>query len=367
MPSKIKIRRNVFLDTQVIISNNFQFFTKENLSRMIDLSKEDRLSLYFTQITIDEIRLNIINAVKDAEKAIKAKQFRWSVSVLYNYRQDPSFQGIFQRFDSDAIQAEILGQFEEYLTECQAQIISLNGISIENIFEKYFAKRPPFKDGRKKDEFPDAFAIAALELWCQKNDQKMYIISGDSDWKSACHDHQKLEYLEKPEALFQLLEFDDKLIEELADNFFNHYLREIEEFVGDQFVYLGFDVDTASLSIPIDNDTVDNVQIESIKLKEKYLIRVEETKLYFSCRFAVKFQAEVTYEDFSEAVYDKEEGRYYFGEWIQTVAENEYLTNVEVEIEFSGEDPQFTELTDVSIREEFITVYLEDPNEFSYK
>lgn len=36
-------------------------------------------------------------------------------------------------------------------------------VSTETIYESYFAGKPPFNTGRKKDEFPDALALHALE------------------------------------------------------------------------------------------------------------------------------------------------------------------------------------------------------------
>lgn len=49
----------------------------------------------------------------------------------------------------------------------------------------YFDKKPPFGDGKKKSEFPDAISILSLKSYLE-DDEKIYVISEDKDLKEYC-------------------------------------------------------------------------------------------------------------------------------------------------------------------------------------
>lgn len=59
------------------------------------------------------------------------------------------------------------------------------------------SKKPPFGETKKKDEFPDAFVLAALEGWCEKNNERIYVASTDPDLKLFCETNQNLFYIKR--------------------------------------------------------------------------------------------------------------------------------------------------------------------------
>ena len=83
-------------------------------------------------------------------------------------------------------------------------VISIDAKSIdaEELLSLYFTKKPPFGDGKKKAEFPDAISMLSLKSHL-KNNEKIYIISGDGDLKLYC----------ESEAQFILVETLDKLLD----------------------------------------------------------------------------------------------------------------------------------------------------------
>ncbi len=65
-------------------------------------------------------------------------------------------------------------------------------VDIATIFDAYFASRAPFKSGKKKDEFPDALALNALERTAGNRDTGILVVSKDSDWKAFCLNSERL-------------------------------------------------------------------------------------------------------------------------------------------------------------------------------
>lgn len=55
------------------------------------------------------------------------------------------------------------------------------------VLEDYFAHRDPFEaQGPKRKEFPDAFALATLAAWAQKNDSRVLVVTRDEGCLRAC-------------------------------------------------------------------------------------------------------------------------------------------------------------------------------------
>ena len=76
------------------------------------------------------------------------------------------------------------------------------------LFDLYFAGAPPFGDGKKKAEFPDAANMLALLRHSENIKKPIYVVSEDPDWKRACEAHNSLILIE------QLSEIIDKAIRE---------------------------------------------------------------------------------------------------------------------------------------------------------
>lgn len=78
--------------------------------------------------------------------------------------------------------------FESYCRECNAHVVSSEGISVEELIAMYDAQKPPFgseNKGRdsKKHEFPDAIALLSLENWAKKSGVRVLAVSHDVGWQ----------------------------------------------------------------------------------------------------------------------------------------------------------------------------------------
>ncbi|MEM8719170.1 MAG: PIN domain-containing protein [Cyanobacteria bacterium P01_G01_bin.39] len=175
----------IFLDTEVFVSANFNY-QDSSFTKLVDLVNNDELVLYITTVTRNEILSNIEKEVHNSDSSLKTihKEFRKNAKILYNYQ---NFKSLFSlNHNKDETCQELKNQFLNYLEKIKAQVISVDQVSPEDIFDQYFNNLPPFKEGKKKYEFPDAFSIAALEKEAMNNDFKIYVISRDNDWQKAC-------------------------------------------------------------------------------------------------------------------------------------------------------------------------------------
>ena len=52
---------------------------------------------------------------------------------------------------------------------------------------RYFSNKAPFSEsGKKKNEFPDAIILMAIEEWAEKNNKAVLAIAEDKDWSRYC-------------------------------------------------------------------------------------------------------------------------------------------------------------------------------------
>jgi hypothetical protein len=293
-----------------------------------------------TSITVEEIKSNIIDSIKEAKRIINS--LRQDGRILWNSKQ-PSFDNIFRdKFNSSTMESHLLEQFNQFSHEADINIIDTNEVSPEDVFSKYFKQIAPFSRGKKKEEFPDAFTIAALEKWCEKNGERMYVVSGDQDMISACEISKYLISVNKTEALLELVTLDEDDVPDLAKKLLDQNLQSIEQQIKEQFPYLGFWVED-------EEGDVEKVVVEDIKQTESYLVDFKDNVLFFDIVVNVTFSADVIYDDLSYAIYDREDDRYYGVEREDITIKDSAEINVEVQISFNHQRPDDSKVNEVIV------------------
>lgn len=93
--------------------------------------------MHLTPITINEITAHISADVHKANQAIN--KFRKDARVFRNLEQSP-FKEFFEPFADNEIEEQLKKQFEDYITEASVNIIELNDVSPDAVFNNYFKK-----------------------------------------------------------------------------------------------------------------------------------------------------------------------------------------------------------------------------------
>jgi len=306
--SKEIITEKIFIDTSVFIKENF--FAGIKLNALIKHAKEQEIELYTTEITVEECLSNIEKQFRQGKNLFKKaiKNLGNKAKILKNVETLKPIFEIEESFDDENELALLKEEFKELIDE-SFRFIAVDPDKIHKIIQDYFGENPPFKDGGKKHEFPDAFVLNSLESWCKNQNEKLYVLSDDDDFLSfkskrllPIREYDKLlnsiSYTYSEENIIAKVEetiitcerkIIEKIIEEFENEFpsegwdnsfgYEYYLTSIEDVA---FDYL----DHSILSI------YDNKAIVEINLKGHYSV-------------------EIGYEDLSTAFYDKEDDRYY--------------------------------------------------------
>lgn len=165
---------NLFIDTSIFVKENF--LDGRRINSILDLSKQGYFKLLFSPIIINEIKIRYRKFVRVAytlhNELVNDK--KGDLKVLRNHSLGKQ---ILARFPSEKdICKEFNDKFDQALVDCNAVILDYPTLSIEAVFSDYFSGKSPFDKADKKHEFPDAFAIAHMEQWCQQKKKKQLFL-----------------------------------------------------------------------------------------------------------------------------------------------------------------------------------------------
>lgn len=343
----------VFLDTCIYIASNFNF--GGNLfSALKQRVLDKQVEIGITVITKREVEAKICKYVDDAKNAIEKAIS--SAKILKN-SITPAVTSLYSSWKSEEVADEIVSKFHDYLRAFDVSVLDCDGVNVDKIFDLYFAQRPPFGQGNKKTEFPDAFASSAVEEWGLSEGKKVYVVSGDQDMREGVRSFNQLI---RSDSLAALLDTLSNKYEKIVPDCMSVYAEvrsEIDEKLKDAFSDKWFFVG--------DQDGEVN-SIDEIELGEytPNLLRVEQSDNggYVTCEFEVvatiSFVADITYGDFETASYDSEDKVYIFHNMINKKVREDVPVMAKVVIKFDNEDPSDIDVEQVVLdAPETVSVY----------
>ena len=97
-------------------------------------------------------------------------------------------------------------RFQQYLKDSRCEILNDTGlVDAATLFEAYFAGHAPFGTSRKKNEFPDALALKALERTATARGIGILVVSKDGDWEKYCRNSERLYHVSDIERALALV------------------------------------------------------------------------------------------------------------------------------------------------------------------
>ena len=288
--------RNVYIDTQSFIQMGLNF-DHIALQNFITLSNAGLLNHYMTSVVEYEVRAHIEKSIIDAVSSLK--NFQRKARLLENIN-DPSLSNYFQPVDEQIIKDKAQSVFSEFLREAHSKLVSSKNISVEDILNSYFKKKPPFGTGKKKAEFPDAISLASLAS--ELNGEKIYVVSGDPDYSAFCKYNDQfiqIDYLDKFLDIYNRHENTlTELIATEIDTSKDEITKEIMILVGGMGVFN---------RAPWEDSDVVDFKVDSIDNFESSVIYINEEKSIVTLDFDVTYTATVSGPDFLNGTYDSED------------------------------------------------------------
>lgn len=354
----------IALDTEIFDKSQFNYKAKKWMS-LLSFVQEGKIKLLMTYITHCEIKIHIAEKAeliakfaKDTAHRSYQKKFetnqnkiRISSDLLNEFKEE--VQNIVYSFDKineeiknitpsfDEINQELQNQFEKFFKEANFEIINIDEVSVNDVFESYFLCLPPFSE-KKKDEFPDAFALFALQKEAEDRNEKIYVVSGDSDWANFCSltKSRNLCYFKNLEELLEILNKEDNPNEfEQYYSFYYEMEDEIIKGIINKLSGFNFKIKRIDFSLEWCNE---NIQVSDFKVEIIYscLINIDDSDINhilvtLDLEIYVYCVATRNYIKIYEKYIKEDDDYYSYSEPIITRHPQFYNINVEITLKLS--------------------------------
>jgi hypothetical protein len=193
----LSIPTAVFLDTSVLNGQGYNF-SSTALSTFVPACQARGLTLLLPDATEREIKRHLEERGEEAasflDKARRIAPFLegWKGLPPTNVPKHERYQVAMARWSS-------------FLAQFPVVRLDYDGIDVAQVMRWYETSTPPFDKGKKRKEFPDAFAIASLALYAQRSSCYIAVVSQDLDFKAACDRFPSLMYFQSLPTLTELL------------------------------------------------------------------------------------------------------------------------------------------------------------------
>ncbi|MEJ7602008.1 MAG: PIN domain-containing protein [Kofleriaceae bacterium] len=308
----------MILDTEPIEGVNFEF-ENNDLAELLIEAGYGTLRVAITDIQVGELRAHVNEQVKEVKSVAKALVAGAGKKRVTSHSASKETDGVpLPRLLANGAIRQTLAQvgqaadrvkvsLEEFLKEEFLDVIKTDDINASRIVPNYFAGRPPFGPGRKKDEFPDAIAIEAIKDFAAaaSPDLEIHVISGDGDWFNSLHGRSDLTFHSRVADALQYI----RKLENVADALEALLVKKethLNELISDEFPGLEFSLEDDW------NADVADVEVLASNITDVTVIASVNRRATVNFRYEVHFTADVTYTDHEFSVWDSEEGDYGF-------------------------------------------------------
>jgi hypothetical protein len=328
--------QTVFLDANVFIGAGFNMGSRD-LARLEALVTHGTVRLVTTDIVVREVQANI--SEKLALAVSRHDKFRdlSDVAILrVSKLSRPALKGL----AVDEIAADVRGAFDEFLRRTRTLILPTDDLRAGRILTDYFAKTPPFGEGKKRKEFPDAFSVAALRQWVEAGNNGVIAVTDDGGFAAAVLTIPDIEHAEKLSTALDEIYSRDEARARLVKHEILKRRDEVKTAAATAFTDRGFSVEDSwegeVLEVRVQNVdlTDDPDDLEIVDLTAGFAIVVT--------RVDVDFEADLRYGDENMASYDSEDGiTTYWKDIEETNTEREEDVELEIHVSFDSHRPGF--------------------------
>ena len=312
---------NIFLDTQVFESQNFNFKSRK-FSSFHEHTSNDEINVYITKIVYEEIKKRIQKRIEIAKTGMLA--IRKNVKILNNIDNFNDFTISNKYVEYEEL---LYRNLDEYIHKTNIQIIEYESIEIEEIFKAYFSASPPFNKTEKKHEFPDAFSLEIIRFWLNENNETGIIISADKDIPELI-DTLSIPNLDHKDTIEDILDIiiPDKNLKRFLDNSHSYIKTNIKNDFSDEYIKVNeYDVEIKS------------GEIGDISLYDISVVNVDDGLGYAIVKCDLEINASISYRNPDGYHWDSDEREMvFFGEYESRDINDTFTTDIEIECELES-------------------------------
>lgn len=354
---------NVFVDSSVFIGKNYRYEHPSFLA-LKDAILAGRANLLITDITIEEVKAHIGDDITKASQALK--KVRGAVKILRNIAVLGE-SAIFDDIDGASLFEQLTKQFEQFLTDAKAITVPISEANTRFVFDCYFKSAAPFGTGKKKREFPDAFALSAVSEWADSEQKDVCVVTQDSDMNGIEESFQHLSVIGSLEEFLGKVTSYFEELAPLAQQLLEDNLTEISDMLEEQFRRLGF--------VLADQDgDVNEARVTDVGDISAYLISLtpdsngEPAEAHFELIATIAYEADVSYDNLDTAIYDSEDKVVMPWEVVERTVEGSEIVQADLKLRFNTAEPHNMAIEELDLHTpRDVPVTIEEDDGWPYK
>ncbi|SOD15140.1 PIN domain-containing protein [Pedobacter xixiisoli] len=273
-------------------------FKGDIFDSLINLSKEQKIIIVSSIIIYEEMKAHLkesiatsINKIDKVSKDINRLSFGdlGAITTLLNDKE---------KLKNDLLK-ERLDRIDTFFDNAKIETLDISDVDINQILINYFAIKPPFGEGGKRKEFPDAFILYAFVQEYKDHLDQTCIVSNDPDWKKFAEGYPQTRYFESIRKMidFILSDFDKtfttmlrEAIEGKSELLVEEIIEQINDgsfSVDDSWINPDEELDISSVKVDIlDFNIISytgetaNIEVETLISYELRLWAADETASY---------------------------------------------------------------------------------------
>lgn len=335
----------IVIDTGVFKSENY--LEGERIKMLLRLVELEFFDIYITEIVLDEIISNFRKDVYIAKNNHKKFTSKWPNYVL---KFDKSLLKIFKELEPENIIEKFQERFQKLISTNVIKIIPYKEIDIGTVFKRYFDRKPPFGEGKKKYEFPDAFSMELISDFLIEIEKDVILLTTDSDLVDSNYKGVKIIGDYKKFLSEKLSDFEKEKIE-IFNSIYSENLKMIEKAFIDWYKsYL----DDYSLYYEVVNyKGVYDIDVESVKVEnlEHQITSIKTNLITSEVTATVKVIVNINTDDEDYMYRDDDDGNYYYLETKYEEFSQEFLSTMSISCEINSKSDYVDELYIESINE----------------
>jgi hypothetical protein len=329
----------VFIDATEYIRHKY-YFQSEVLRSLARLSKMQSIKVLITKLTLDEVRANIKKDVHESVRELRS--IRNNTAVLRQVQPDV-YAALGKELDAQHLSQQLIDKMEAYVDEVNFEVLDYGLANPSEVFKRYFSSAAPFGSGAKrKNEFPDAFAIQIIEEWSTQKQVSVSVVSADKGLAEVCENNSRLRYFERLEKFLDLAIRQDSVVAQMVDEYFERESDYVDQLVADNFEQLGFYVEDE------DGDVEDVSVTNAMKLSHN-IIEVDDMSIRVIVDYQVEFNADLSYPDPDFTWYDKETGQVHHLEYLSEQVERMEEVEFEIKLDIDRAEAIITGIDDIQL------------------
>lgn len=300
----------ILIDTSSYENENFNF-NNGYLKIIESLCERGDLKLLTHKIIDHEIKSHILERVANFKSSIN--NLKYESNIFY---KQASYE-ILKAFNEEWFSENELLSYNTFCKTAKPITLENKSEDLDAIVDDYINKQPPFGSGNKKHEFPDSIILKALSSFeITPDEDSLYIISSDSDW---------IKYAKKYSitAFESIYSFMSNVMSEDEQNLI--YTDAVEKWIEKPKNKTTIEtLLTQKLSEYIQNlhyydydDLDDSSGINEIYNIECIYFNKSKKELSFQVDIDCQIKYLLSYNDFDNATYDREDGVYYNLEYVR--------------------------------------------------